>query len=210
MTIPGSGPVLRRPGPFQEHAVGADASLLPSFLADQRAVGRLRLLAWHSPSGEGDYIAGFDKLFLMGIDASTVTARYSKGGLPTIPEFVLRCLPGHVRCHHHCPDRRLICRAHQVLGRAVVLDDPVVHLQLPADGTHGLVLGGSGCLHHRRSRRKGHRYCRLAVADGRAGLSPAGTVVHINAAVSPVWWVPMLLGKRTRLRQGSFRWLRIR
>lgn len=38
----GAGPVLRRPGPLQEHAVGAGAGVR-DLLADERAVGRVRL-----------------------------------------------------------------------------------------------------------------------------------------------------------------------
>ena len=58
----------------------------------------------------------------------------------------LRDLPGRLRGDHLRPHRRRLRRAREVLGRAGVHGD-LVHPVVPADGAHGLVLGGSGCLH---------------------------------------------------------------
>ena len=95
------------------------------------------------------FIGGFDRLFLKGIfDPATGTfapgATFSKGVVH--PRTAVRRLPGHLRRHHLLPDRRRLRRAHQVLGRAAVHGD-LVHLQLPADRAHGLVLDGPGRLH---------------------------------------------------------------
>jgi uncharacterized protein with PQ loop repeat len=81
----------------------------------------------------------------------------------------LRRLPGHLRRHHLLPHRRRVCRADEVLGGAAVHGD-LVHLQLPADGAHGLVLGRPGCDQGSGHARCRGRRCRLAVGQGRARL----------------------------------------
>ena len=61
----------------------------------------------------------------------------------------VRGLPGHLRRHHRLPDHWRLCRTHQVQRRPG-FPGPVVHLQLPAGGAHGLVLDGPGRLHRCR------------------------------------------------------------
>ena len=147
---PGPGPVLRRPGAQQEHAVGADAGVR-HLLDDRRAVVPVRLqpglhrgqrLHWrlrpavhegHVRPDEGEFANGGH------LQQGRGDSRAAVHGLP-----------GHLCRHHLLPDRRRLRRAHQVLGRADV-HGAVVHLQLPADRPHGVVLDGPGCLHRRRT-----------------------------------------------------------
>ncbi len=58
------------------------------------------------------------------------------------PRVRLLHLPAHVRVHHARADRRRVRRAHQVQRRAAV-HGAVVHVLLPADRAHGVVLGRS-------------------------------------------------------------------
>ena len=98
----------------------------------------------------------------------------------------IRRLPGHFRRHHRGADRGRFRRAHEVLCRAAVLR-AVVHLRLPADRAHGVVLARPGCLHRCRCGRCCGRCVRLAVPEGRAGLRGRHRGAHQRRR-SPVWW----------------------
>ena len=78
-------------------------------------------------------------------------------------------LPAHLCLHHALPHRRCLRRAHEVLGRAGVPRD-LVHLRLPADRPHGLVLGRPGRLHGCGGRRRCGRHGGLPVPEGRPRL----------------------------------------
>ena len=81
-----------------------------------------------------------------------------------IPEYVVRRVPVHLRGHHLRADRRLVCRADQVLGGAAVLG-ALVHLAyLPM--AH-MVWAPPG----------------LLFKDGAIDFA-GGTVVHINAGIA--------------------------
>ena len=92
------------------------------------------------------FFGGLDRLFLKGLTPDSVAATFSKGVV--VPEFAYFAFQGafadHLRADHRC-----LRRACQVLGRAAVRG-AVVHLQLPADRPHGLVLAGSGWLYRRQ------------------------------------------------------------
>ena len=130
------------------HPVG-DLRLQPRLHQRQRLHRRFRPAV---PAGPDDELGGGD---------------VQQGRLH--PRVHLVHLPAHVRGHHALPDRRRVRRTHQVQRGAAVRGD-LVHLRVPADGAHGLVVGGSGRLHRRRCRRgcRGNR--RLPVPEGRARL----------------------------------------
>ena len=81
----------------------------------------------------------------------------------------LRRLPGDVRGDHGRADRRCVRRADEVLGGARVRRS-LVHVRLPADRAHGLVLAGPGRHQGRGDARLRDREGRLALAEGRARL----------------------------------------
>ena len=140
------GAVLRRPGAQQEHAVGADAGA-GDLLADRRAVG---VYGYSLAFTEGNaFFGGFDRLFLNGAfdagghvrDGAPRSARASY-----IPELLFVAFQATFAAHHLLPDRRRLRRTHEVL-RGAAVHGAVVHLRLPADRAHGVVLGGPGCVH---------------------------------------------------------------
>ncbi len=102
-------------------------------------------LAFTDGGGLNTFVGGFSKLFLAGVNPGTVgrdlLARRRHSGAD------LRRLPADLRGHHPGADHRRDRRAHQILGGAV-LHRAVVHLLLPADGAHGLVVGRSGIRGH--------------------------------------------------------------
>ena len=115
MIVPGPGAVLRRPGPHQEHAVGADAG--------PRSITCIVMIVWAlwgyslaftDGGGLNTYVGGFSKAFLQGVTTSTdgrdLLARRGH------PGDRLRVLPDDLRGHHHRPGRRRLRRAHEVLG----------------------------------------------------------------------------------------------
>ena len=114
------------------------------------------------------FFGGFDRLFMAGMTAADVGGGDVQQGCLHPRVRVLR-VPADLRGHHALPDRRRLRRAREVLGDAGVHGD-LVHLHLPADRAHGLVLGGSGCLHGRRRRRRGGCDGGLHLPEGRAGL----------------------------------------
>jgi ammonia channel protein AmtB len=75
----------------------------------------------------------------------------------------------------------------------------LVHPVVSADGAHGLVLGGSGCLYRCCSRRYWLATATAGFLFQKGALDFAGgTVVHINAAVAGLVGAYMV-GKRDRL-----------
>ena len=97
--------------------------------------------AGHEGSSLAPFIGSLDKFFMSGDDPTTaVAATFSKGQY--IPDFVYCHVPADFCGDHGCADLRRFCRTFQVL----VDDDiqrAVVHLLLPADRAHGVVLGWS-------------------------------------------------------------------
>ena len=112
---PGPRAVLRRPGPHQEHALGAHARVLHGVhrhrdLGDLRLQPRLhRRLALHRrlrqdlPEGRDHRLEGGDLL-----------------GRRHHPRARLRLLPDDLRRDHAGADRRRLRRAHEVLGGGAV------------------------------------------------------------------------------------------
>ncbi len=164
MTLPGLGAVLRRPGAQQERAVGADA-VPAGVLAGGGAVGAVRLQPGVHP-GQclhrrlGPLVRPRPHRYLDGRDLHQGRGDPGTG--------VLR-VPGRVRLHHLRADRRCVRRTGEVRRRAAV-HRAVVHLRLHADGAHGLVLPGPGCVHQQRRRARRARAIRFPVRQGRARL----------------------------------------
>ncbi len=186
---PRPGAVLRRPGPQQEHAVGADAGVR-HLLDDRRAVVHLRLQPGvhrgqrlhrrlRPALPEGHVRSGRRA-------PSRWRATFSKGVVH--PRAAVRRLPGDLRGHHLLPDRRRLRRAHEVLRRAAV-HGAVVHLQLRADRAHGLVLDGPGRLQRQGSRRRDERQGRLASGRWARSTSPAAPWCT-STPRSPAWSAP--------------------
>ena len=185
---PGARALLRRHGASEEHALGADAGVR-HVLADRGALVHLRLQprvhggqrvlrelrsavpVGHVRSDQGRLRDGCD------VQQRRRAARAR-----------VRRVPGDVRGHHLLPDRRRVRRAHEVLGRARVHGD-LVHVRLPADRAHGLVLARSGCLHRSEARRRAQREGRLAVADGARSTSRAARSCTSTPA-SRAWSAP--------------------
>ncbi len=131
-----------------------------------------------------NYVGGFSKAFLKGVDANATAATFSNGVV--IPEYGLYGLPDDLRHDHPGADRRRLRRAHQVLGGDAVRA-ALGHGDLFPDRPHGLVLVRPG--RHRRcgqgscggygrrgqgggagQARRGQCRRRLAVPVGRARL----------------------------------------
>ncbi len=97
-------------------------------------------LAFTNGGGLNDYVGGFSKAFLRGVDADQrggdLLERRRHSGIR------LHLLPDDLRLHHAGPHRRRLRRAHEVLGAAAV-HRALGHLHLLPDGPHGLVLGRS-------------------------------------------------------------------
>jgi Amt family ammonium transporter len=146
-----------------------------------------RCLRW-----AGTFFGGFDKLFLKGITIDSVAATFSKGVyIPELLFVAFQCTFAGITC-------ALIIGAfaERVKFAAVLLFvGAVVHVQLHADGPHGLVLGRPGCDHRRQDV--------LEAVTANAGWLWAkgaldfagGTVVHINAGVAGLVGA-FLIGKR--------------
>jgi Amt family ammonium transporter len=113
-----------------------------------------------------------------------------------ISELAFVIFQGAFRGHHLRPDRRRLRRTRQVL-RHPGLHGHLVHAVLHPDGAHGLVLGGSGCLHRCRSGRTAGKTAGFLFQKGALDFA-GGTVVHINAAVAGLVGAYMI-GKRTGL-----------
>ena len=148
------------------------------------------------------FIGGLSRLFLNGTfdpaDGSfSNAATFSKGVV--LPELVYVAFQATFAAITCCLIVGCLRRAHQVLGGAAV-HGAVVHVQLPADRAHGVVLGGSGCLHQRRRGRCGERQGGACLAVGRARLRGRHRRAHQRRRCRP--------GRRLhgwqahRLRQG--------
>ena len=161
------GAVLRRPGPLQEHALGADAGVLHG-LHRHHHLGAVRLQPrLHRRLRR--FIGGFDKIFLQGITTDSQAATFSVG--VDIPELHLRLLPDDLRGDHPGADRRRLRRAHEVLRDGAV-HAAVGHVHLLPDRPHGLVLGRPG--RDRRRRQGPRRRDRRRRQDRRAGQARRG------------------------------------
>ena len=79
-------------------------------------------------------------------------------------------------------DRRRLRRTHEVLGGAAV-HGVVVHVLLPADRAHGVVLGGPGCVRGCRRRCAATATAGFIFQKGALDFA-GGTVVHINAGIA--------------------------
>ncbi len=112
-----------------------------------------------------------------------------------IPEFVYFCFQATFAAITPCLIVGALRGARQVLRDAGV-HGAVVHLLLPADRAHGLVVGGSGRVHRRTDGG--------AAATATAGFIfqkgaldfAGGTVVHINAGIAGLVGC-LMVGKRT-------------
>jgi Amt family ammonium transporter len=142
------------------------------------------------------FIGGFDRLFMKGV-WDNAAGTFANGrhlqqgrGHPEIVFAAFQATFAGITC---CADRRRLRRAHEVL-RGAAVHGAVVHLQLPADRAHGLVLDGSGRLHRQGSGRCHERQGRLIWQWGALDFA-GGTVVHINAAVAGLVGAYMV-GKR--------------
>ncbi len=161
----GTGLVLWRPGTQQKHAVRADAGVF-HIRADHRAVGRVWLFDSLHPGQRllRRLRSRVAERHLRPRHRRRRQCRHLQQGR-VHSRVRLRRIPGDLRGHHRGPDRRRVRGAHEVLGRAAVLG-AVVHLLLPADGPHGLVLARSGCVHRCGCGRGGRCRLRLAVPEG--------------------------------------------
>ena len=156
--------VLWRPGAQQERAVDPDPEP-GGVLAGGGAVGAVRLQPGlhrgqclhrrHRPGAGGGIGCFLDR-------------RDLHQGRVHPRARVLR-VPGRVRLHHLRAGGGCVRGAGEVC-RGTVVHRAVVHLRLPADGAHGLVLPGPGCVHQRRSGGWRTGQVGLPVGQGRAGL----------------------------------------
>ncbi len=153
---------------------------------------------------DGPFFGGVSRLFLSGIFTHQGRRRVvrDRGDIQQgrrDPRVPLRRLPGDVRGDHRGADRRSVRRADEVRGGAAVRR-AVVHVRLPADRAHGLVLAGpgrhQGCGDPRLRIGEG----RLAVAEGRARLRRRHGRPHQRGHRGP----------RRRVRAGQARRLRPR
>ncbi len=177
---PGPRAVLRRHGPLEERAVAADAGV-HDLLHGRAALGHLRLqprvhrgqrlhrrLRPALPAGHDHRLAG----------GHLQQGRVHPG------VRVLR-LPAHLRRHHAGADRRRLRRAHQV-RRGAAVHGALVHLRLPADRAHGVVLGRPGRLHRRRRPALPPRRPRASCSRRARSTSPAARWCTSTPA-SPAW-----------------------
>ena len=168
--------LLRRHGPREERAVGADA-VLRGHGSASRCSGCSTATAWRSippgmAGGEVDlhsFYGGLGKAFMAGVGLDSLTG--------TIPESVFVDFPADLRDHHAGADRRRLRRAHEVLG-AAALHRALVHLRLHRDDAHGLERRTARCMWD------------WGVLD-----FAGGTVVHINAGIAGLV-AALVLGKR--------------
>ena len=137
-------------------------------------------------TGGNPFIGGFDKLFLKGVTPDSVAATFSKGVvIPELSFVAFQATFAAITC-------ALIVGAFAErikLHRGAAVHGAVVHLQLPADRAHGLVLGRPGRDHRRGLAGEGDRRRRLAVGQGRAGLRRAAPWCT-STPVSPAWSAP--------------------
>ena len=103
-------------------------------------------------------------------------------------------LPGHVRSDHAGTDRRRLRRTHQV-QRPARVHHHLADFRLLPDRAHGVVLVGSGCVHHVPKRRsRGNANAGFLWTKGALDFA-GGTVVHINAGIAGLVGA-LLIGKR--------------
>ena len=134
------------------------------------------------------FVGGFDRIFMRGLldgqgrvrERGHVQQRRGDSGI-AVPR-----LPGHLCGDHLLPDRRRLRRAHEVLRRAA-LHGAVVHVQLRADGAHGVVLDRPGCVHDRRRRRHRNRQGRPHLAMGARSTLRAERWCTSTLRL-PAWW----------------------
>ena len=177
MIVPGAGAVLRRPGPHQEHARRADAG------ADDRlrrgaGLGRLGLFdGLHLTGGDAQFVGGFDKAFLTGVDATTFAATFSNGVY--LPEFVFVIF----QMTFACITPALIVGAfaeRMKFSPLIIFVVAVADARLFPDRAHGLVLGRPGLPARRADR------LRPAVGHGARSTSPAAPW-STSTPASPAW-----------------------
>ena len=88
--------------------------------------------------GDGHFFGGFDKLFLKGITPDSVGATFSKGVvIPELSFVAFQATFAAITCALIVGAFAERIKFSAVLAFSAI----VVHLQLPAHGTHGLVLG---------------------------------------------------------------------
>ena len=186
--------LLRGHGALEERALSADAGVRV-LLHDRRSMGDLRILG---------RVQQRQRLLRRVLEDVPVGRERGRGSGDLLqgrrdPGARLRCVPAHLRGNHSRAHRRRVRRAGEVLRRAGVRG-PLVHLRLPADRAHGLVLGRPRCDHRREDAGNRHRSRRLAVGEGRPGLRRR----HGRAPECRCRWPRRCLRHRQarRLRQG--------
>ena len=187
---PGPRAVLRRPRPLEEHAVDPDAGVR-DLLADRRAVGDLRLqhrvhrgqrLLRRARSVVPERHLHDQGRRRIVRDGGDIQQGRRDSRVP------VRRVPGDVRGNHGLPHRRRVRRAREVLGGAAVRG-AVVHVRLPADRAHGLVLAGPG--RRSRTRRRSPPRARRAAGCGRRARSTSRAARSCTSTpASPAWWAP--------------------
>ena len=113
------------------------------------------------------FIGTLDKLFLKGVTPDSIAATFSKGVV--LPELTFVAFQGTFAAI----TAALIVGAfaeRMKFSAVLLFVGAVVHLRLPADRAHGLVLGRPGRDHQRRDAGHGDRQRRLHVGQGCARL----------------------------------------
>jgi Amt family ammonium transporter len=180
---PGAGAVLRRPGPHQEHAVGADAGV------HDRLDRSLVWVCWGYSlafTGGSPFVGGFSKAFLKGVDASTLRGDLLNGVY--IPEYVFVVFQMTFACITPALivgafAERIKFSAADAAVRRAVADD-----RLFPDRAHGLVLGRPGLPAQRRR-------LRPALGQWARSTSPAAPW-STSTPASPGLVGCLMIGKR--------------
>ena len=139
------------------------------------------------------FFGGFDRLFLTGIFSikDGVGLVRDRGDVQQgrgDSRVSLRRVPGDVRGDHRRADRRRVRRADEVLGGAAVRG-AVVHVRLPADRAHGLVLARPGRHQGRGDARVANRRRPAGCGRRARSTSPAAPSCTSTPA-SPAWSAP--------------------
>jgi ammonium transporter, Amt family len=104
-------------------------------------------MAFTSGGSLNDYVGGFSKMFLSGVDATTVAATFSNGVV--IPELAYMAFQMTFAC----------------ITPALIVGAALGHLRLFPDGAYGLVLGWPRC-HRRRRKSAGGSLGRCRQSNG--------------------------------------------